>query len=120
MNHARPAEFYPARVFANTTTGAAAFETTEVKLCARLCKRKIGRPETGDRLRAKHTAQKLGDRPFQVRHANPAIHAQAFNLKKHWIVGWIRRIPAKDSSRRYHPQGRAAALHRMNLHRRRL
>src|SRR6266498_439929 len=116
VNHARPAKFYPSRVLANATTSAAALETTEVEFCARFCKRKIRRPKPRDRLRAKHPAQKLSHRALQMCHADSAIHAETFNLKKHRVVGWVRRIAAKDSAGSYHSQGRTTALHRMNLH----
>src|SRR6266498_2729147 len=54
MHHSRSAELNPTRVFTNTTACAAALEATEVKLRARLCKRKVRRPEARDCLRAKH------------------------------------------------------------------
>src|SRR6185295_431671 len=117
MDHARSPKFDPARLLANPTARAAAFETTEIKLCTRLSKWKIRRPEPRHSLRAKHAPQKLCNRSLQMRHRDPAVNAQAFDLEEHGIVSWIRRVATKDTAGRYHAQRRATPLHRMNLHR---
>ena len=55
-----------------------------------------------------------------MRHRDPAIDAQAFDLIKHGVVRRVGRVTAKDPARCDHAHRRAASLHRVNLHRRRL
>ena len=63
---------------------------------------------------------KLCQRAFQMSHRDAAIDAESFDLEEHRIVSWIGRVAAEHAARRDHPHGRAASLHRMNLHRRSL
>src|SRR6185369_2045783 len=120
MHHAGTAQLNPARVLTNATTTSLALEATEIKLGARLRERKVRRSKARDRVRSKHSSQKLSHRALQVRHRDTAIDAQSFDLKEHRIVRGIGSIATKYTAGRDHPNRRAATLHRMNLDGRRL
>ena len=117
MHHAGTAQLDPARVLTDATTTSLALEATEIKLGARLRKRKVGWAKARDRVRPEHSPQKLSHRAFQVRHRDAAVDAQSFDLKEHRIVRGIGSIATKYTSGRDHSDGRAATLHCMNLHR---
>src|SRR5687768_3202117 len=53
-----------------------------------------------------------------MRHRDSPVDAETFHLKEHRVVSGVGCIAAKNSSRRNHAQGCAAALHGMDLHRR--
>src|SRR6185369_9160211 len=93
-----------------------AFETAKIKLRARLGERKVRRSKARDRVRPKHSPQKLRDRAFQVCHRDAAIDTQSFHLEEHRIVRRIGSVATKYTARRDHPYGHATTLHRVNLH----
>ena len=116
MHHAGPAQLDPARPFADSTAFAAATKATVINFGARLGKGKVRWTKPRFCFGTEQSMNKFGERPFQVRHGNSAIHAETFDLIKHRIVRRVGRITAKDATRRDHPDRRAAALHCMNLH----
>src|SRR5260370_40434611 len=120
MDHARAAQFDPAGPLTDTTARAAAIEATVINFSARLSERKIGRSKAGPGFRAEQAMNELRQSTFQMRHRNSASVAESFDLIEHRIMGRVGRVAAKDSARRNHAHGRAAPLHRVNLHRRSL
>src|SRR5215213_2205439 len=116
MHHSGTAQLDPARVFTNATASALAFETTEIKLRARLGERKVRRAKARHSVWPKHPSQKLRDRALQVRHRDAAIDTQAFDLEEHRIVCGIWSVTTKHTARRDHPDRHATTLHRVDLH----
>src|SRR5215813_2864633 len=115
MHRARAAQFNPAGVLADPTTRTATLEAAEINLGARLSEREIRRTKTNLSSGPKHQAQEFGDRTFQMRHRNSAIHAQTFDLVEHGIVCRVWSVAAKDSTGSNHSDRRSASLHCVDL-----
>src|SRR5207302_11285958 len=97
MHHAGAAHLDPAGPFANATAWTTATEATVVDFGARFGEGKVRRPEARLRLRAEQAVREFSQRAFQMRHRDPAIDAQAFDLIKHGVVRRIGRVAAKDT-----------------------
>src|SRR5262249_31571941 len=67
MHHAGTTQLDPTRVFADATTTALAFETTEIKLRTRLREWEVRWSKTRDGVGTEQTSQKLRDCSLQVR-----------------------------------------------------
>src|SRR5437763_11329270 len=116
VNHPRPAQFYPARPFAETTARAAALEAGVVGLHARLGERKIRGAEARARRGAEQTPDELGERALQVSHVRAALDEQALQLEEHRVVRRVGRVASEDPTGRDDAERRTPTLHRVNLH----
>src|SRR5688572_11405213 len=117
MHHSRSTQLNPSRIFADPAAASFAFEATEVEFGTGLGEREVRWPKACDRVRSKHSPQKLRDSPLEVGHRDPAIDTQAFNLEEHGIVRRVWRIATEDASGRDHPHRYTTPLHRVNLNR---
>src|SRR5919106_6982903 len=120
MHHAGTTQLDPAGVFADATTTALTFKTTEIKLGARLREREIRGSKTRHRVGSKRAPQKFRNRSFQMRHRDATVNTQSLDLEEHRIVRRIGSIATKHTARRDHAHWNTATLHRMNLYGRRL
>ena len=89
MNHSRATQLYPTGILTNPAPGPFAFETTEIKLRARLREWKVRRTKACDRVSPEHAAQELRDGTLQVSHRNATVDTQSFNLEEHRIVSRV-------------------------------
>src|SRR5262245_61101622 len=80
MHHATAQNLQPAALLADRTAATITHKTLHVQLSAWLGEGEMVSAEAGPDVRAKHPPRKIGERTFQIGHANAAPHGQAFNL----------------------------------------
>src|SRR5215469_7695212 len=115
MDHAAATQLDPSSTFAGPASRSAAYKAAKVEFSRRLGEGEVGRAKSSSQLRPEHQLDELLHGTLQVRHRDSAVDIEAFELKKHRIVCWIRSVPAKDAARRYNPERRLPALHSVYL-----
>ena len=80
MHHAAAENFEPARIFANLTARAAAYETFHVHFGAWFSEREVRSAESQTRAFAKHAPHKIGNCAFQVREGDILANRESFHL----------------------------------------
>src|SRR5262245_27986496 len=120
MDHSAAAQLDPSGPLADSASRPAAHKTAEVELRGGLGERKVGGAESSSQPGTEHQLDELLHGALQISHRDPAIDIEAFELKEHRIVSWIRSVSTKHPAWRNNPERRLASLHRMYLDGRRL